>query len=74
MTVNNIIAWLHSQENKPHDVSPYLMIRPRSYRQVLQDIVRKRILERGKKHISGWEQPERSYAQAYKDIQAAKRR
>ena len=58
MTMNNIIEWLNNETRllrEANHVSGYLMIKPRSYREVLQDIVRKRILQRGKKHTSGWE-------------------
>ena len=56
MTANNIIEWLYQQEFDLSGVSPYLTRRKRSYREVLQDIVRKRILQRGRKHTSGWEE------------------
>ena len=58
MTTDDITKWLHNEAMRlrvANYVSGYLLINPRSYREVLKDIVRERILERGKKHKSGWE-------------------
>ena len=59
MTTDDITKWLHNEAMRlriANHVSAYLMIRPRSYREVLKDKVRTLILERGKKHKSGWEE------------------
>ncbi len=56
--MNDITKWLHDEAMRlriANLVSGYLLINPRSYREVLKDIVRERILQRGKKHTSGWE-------------------